>query len=365
MSENMLLLLPWIFFCGLTLTFAAINTTTDTLNISKGPTIAKPGCPSKCGDLAVPYPFGIGRGTGCGIGEFFELDCNNAFDPPRASIANIQVYQISDNQMRISNIMARKCYNGSNEEIIQSKFISTDISVTPYSFSELNRFTVIGCNDFAEVTGGASGRNFSAGCFSACLKLEDVRGGYCSGTGCCETSLAKSTFFIGGLNAREPNTSVSSFNPCSYAFVGEQKLFVFNGASDLTDPNFMDRVMTTVPIVLDWAIGNLTCAEVRNSTDYACQANSNCVDSDRWLGGYRCSCNEGYEGNPYLDPGCTDIDECADPNKNDCEKICINTVGSYNCSCPEGENGIGRKDGRGCTAPKSRFPVIQVALGSG
>ncbi|KAI3474224.1 hypothetical protein Pfo_029012 [Paulownia fortunei] len=127
----------------------------------------------------------------------------------------------------------------------------------------------------------------------------------------------------------------------------------------------MQRVLTTVPIVLDWAIGNLTCAEVENSGDYACKANSYCIDSDTGLGGYRCSCNKGYEGNPYLDPGCTDIDECADPNLHDCEKFCINTPGSFNCSCPNGQYGDGRKDGRGCNAYNSQFPVIKVALGIG
>lgn len=57
--------------------------------------------------------------------------------------------------------------------------------------------------------------------------------------------------------------------------------------------------------LLDPPIGNLNCKEAQNSSGYACQANSHCVDSETRLGGYRCRCNDGYEGNPYLSPGCT------------------------------------------------------------
>lgn len=57
-----------------------------------------------------------------------------------------------------------------------------------------------------------------------------------------------------------------------------------------------------------------------------------------------------------------DIDECKDPN-NPCEEICINTAGSYYCSCPRGKYGDGRKDGKGCNANNTEFPILKVTLG--
>ncbi|KAL2479432.1 Wall-associated receptor kinase 2 [Abeliophyllum distichum] len=350
----MLLQLACIFLCGLTLTLAtttnsiaadaaitATNKTVDTYNIAKGATITKPGCPRQCGNLTVPYPFGIGRGSGCGIGEWFELNCSYAFNPPRAFLGTIRIYEISDNQMRISNVMARTCYDRSGAVTFVNT-ASSDITKTPFSYSKLNRFTVVGCDDFALITGGGN-RNFTSGCFSLCSKAEDVLDGYCSGIGCCQTSVPKGLkFYLTSLSSLKNHTRVSSFDPCSYAFVGEQERFIFGGAKDLSDPNFMQRTLATVPI-----------------------GNSNCVDSDTDLGGYRCSCNGGYEGNPYLDPGCQDIDECADSNSNNCEKICINTPGSFNCSCPHGYYGDGKNNGRGCIANTSQFPVIKVALGIG
>ncbi|KAL2500228.1 Wall-associated receptor kinase 2 [Forsythia ovata] len=373
----MLLQLACIFLCGLTLTLAtptnstatdavitATNSTVDTFNIAKGATITKPGCPRQCGNLTVPYPFGIGSGSGCGIGKWFEFNCSYAFNPPRAFLGTIRIYEISDNQMRISNVMAKKCYDRSGA-VNHDNTASSNITITPFSYSKLNRFTVVGCDDFALIT-GAGNRNFTSGCFSLCSKAEDVLDGYCSGIGCCQTSVPKGLkFYLTSLSSLKNHTRVSSFDPCSYAFVGEQERFIFRGAKDLSDPNFMQRTLATVPIVLDWVIGNLTCAEVMNSTNYACKANSNCVDSDTGLGGYRCSCNGGYEGNPYLDPGCQDIDECADSNSNNCEKICINTPGSFNCSCPHGYYGDGKNIGRGCIANTSQFPVIKVSLGIG
>ncbi|KAL8526633.1 hypothetical protein ACS0TY_015728 [Phlomoides rotata] len=365
MHKNMLPLLSLILiFSRLTSTLAATNTTTtaaDTYDVLKGPTVAKPGCPTKCGNLTIPYPFGIGS-TGCAIGKFFELNCTE--DPPRAFIRDIQIYDISDQHMRISNVVAQRCYNRTGP-VGRENPASFDISNTPFSFSELNKFTVIGCDDYALVSGNGR-RNFTSTCVSLCTTVAEVIGDDCSGIGCCQISLPMGTkYYFTFLNSFGDHTvtDVWSFNPCSYAFFGE---FAFRGLSDITDPNFKKRVQDTVPIVLEWAIGNLTCAGVESSSgEYPCKANSLCVDTDVGLVGYRCSCANGYEGNPYLDPGCTDIDECSDPNLNNCEKICINTVGSYNCRCPKGQFGDGRKGGKGCNAKSSEFPVIKVALGTG
>ncbi|KAM7478162.1 hypothetical protein LguiA_026375 [Lonicera macranthoides] len=150
---------------------------------------------------------------------------------------------------------------------------------------------------------------------------------------------------------------VVSFNLCGYAFIGDEERFRFGGALDLSDPTFINRTEESVPWVLDWVIANKSCDDAKKSNDFACLQNSHCVNSDTGFAGYHCSCNAGFEGNPYLPPGCTDIDECMDPN-NLCEKKCINTPGGYNCSCPDGFFGDGRKDGRGCIAKHSQFPVL-------
>lgn len=311
-----ILLLRIASFCvcalALTITAAQTNTTntttttnnhanTTTITITKGANITKPGCPRQCGNLTVPYPFGVG--LGCAIGNWFEINCNTSFNPPKPFIGQLEIYEISDSQLRISNVMAKKCYNQTGA-LVQENIAWTNLKTTPYSFSELNKFTVIGCDDFALIT-GSDDRNFTSGCVSLCSKAEDVQDGYCSGIGCCQTSIPRGLkYYFASLSTLKNHTTVFSFDPCSYAFLGEQDRFIFRGASDFSDPNFQQRTLATVPIVLDWAIGNLSCSAAQKANDYACQANSYCVDSDTGLGGYRCSCNQGYEGNPYVSPGC-------------------------------------------------------------
>ncbi|KAK4359592.1 hypothetical protein RND71_021821 [Anisodus tanguticus] len=346
-------------------TSPATNTTTPTTTITKAANITKPGCPRMCGNLTVPYPFGIGIGSGCALNPNFEINCDtNITDSPKPLIWNIQVYDISDSEMRISNTINRKCYS-------QTGALVQDVPAwmglgrsSPYSFSSLNRFTVVGCDDGAIM----NGRNFANGCPAVCTSTSDIVKGKCMGFGCCQIPIPKGLKFFNTSMITERNHSLAwSFNPCGYSFLGEASRFEFRGVEDLSDVNFAKRIEDNVPIVLDWAIANLTCIEAQKRNDYGCLDNSQCVDSDTDLGGYRCSCNSGYDGNPYIGSGCQDIDECADPNANSCEQICINTPGSYNCSCPEGFTGDGKNNGRGCIAPNSNseFPWIKFSVGMG
>nr|POF22618.1 wall-associated receptor kinase 3 [Quercus suber] len=155
------------------------------------------------------------------------------------------------------------------------------------------------------------------------------------------------------------HTDVWDFNPCGYAFVAEQGQFDFSSAY------LKNLTYEELPMVLEWAIGNETCKEAaRNKTAFACKRNSYCQDLET-TSGYRCKCEQGYQGNPYLPDGCQDINECEDPNLNSCTiaKNCVNTPGSYSCRCPKWYHGSGRKDGEGCEA--NLLLVFKIAIGIG
>ncbi|CBI39370.3 unnamed protein product, partial [Vitis vinifera] len=120
---------------------------------------------------------------------------------------------------------------------------------------------------------------------------------------------------------------------------------------------------TELPMVFDWALDKETCqVDVNDQTNNACKGNSTC--NKRITGwGYLCNCSEGYQGNPYLEPGCQDIIECENSILNKCEnpETCINTQGNYTCSCPMWYHGDGKIDGQRCIP--NRLQMIHVAMG--
>lgn len=337
----------------------------------------KPGCQRKCGNLTIPYPFGIGNN--CYLEGWFGIICNTSYNPPKAiplipfgSRRYTDIMDITDTQVIIRNTeVTSRCFDSQGN--ISSEISGfLDMWGSPFSVSTANKLTVIGCDEYALIDGsGENLRYEKAGCIALC-NSEGVLRGSCSGSGCCQTSVLTGwqgfSIKLFSLENRRPLTNQST---CSYAFFARNGSFVFGGSSDMTDTGVvLNRIMQQVPIVLDWNVRlNTSCKEAKkiNSTDtpYLCQSNTECIDTD--MGGYRCSCLPGYEGNPYLQPGCTDIDECAAGPNNPCIVACVNTPGSYNCSCSRGYSGDGLKSGIGCVKilDKSSSSLKKITLGLG
>ncbi|KVH93567.1 Wall-associated receptor kinase galacturonan-binding domain-containing protein [Cynara cardunculus var. scolymus] len=305
------LVLIWVLLqmFSLCITFDA-NLTSETYTLSNSSNLAKPNCSNRCGDLIVPYPFGIGNDTNCSISHEFDIYCDNSVSPPRASITIADysfIKHISDSRVRISNNVASKCYF-TNGTVSTMFHVQENYTNFPYTFSDLNKFTVIGCDDFAWMISETRSKKVGTGCMAFCSTPEDARSDQCSGRGCCQSSIPQDlnyyTTNVRTMNDYQNMSNIRSFNPCTYAFIGEENVFTFKGATDLKDHSLWRKIEDNVPIVLDWAIGNLSCIDAKAMDAFACQSNSMCVNSTRETGGYRCICNEGYEGNPYLSPGC-------------------------------------------------------------
>lgn len=173
--------------------------------------------------------------------------------------------------------------------------------------STANKFIVTGCHHYGLIEAQTRASRKVVSCVSLCTKQKDLLDDTCSGLGCCEAPIPKGLQnFDASLEKIVYNTSVSSGN-CSYAFIAKRSSINFIRAVDLQDPGFASKV-DSMPSVLDWFIANATCIEAqKKSSMYACQQNTTCIDLDKDLNvyGYRCKCLKGYEGNPYLKPGCT------------------------------------------------------------
>ncbi|XP_023644574.1 wall-associated receptor kinase 2 isoform X2 [Capsella rubella] len=283
------------------------------------------GCPTKCGNVTIEYPFGTSPGCYYAEDRSFNLTCNQT--DHKLLFGNIPVINISHSgELRVRVAPSYSCYNSRGS---LSNGIYNTISLANLTLSTKNRFTVVGCDSYAFLsTYGVA--NYSSGCMSICSSTPEANG-ECSGKGCCQNSVPRgSNSFKVQPYSFNNHTSVHSFNPCSYAFLVENGTFNFDVLEDLKSL----RNVTDFPVVLDWSIGKQTCQQVGNTS--ICGANSTCFDSTRGVG-YNCECFEGFEGNPYLSYGCHDINECTSSRHNCLDpNTCRNYAGGFYCQCPSG-----------------------------
>ncbi|KAM2703139.1 hypothetical protein EV2_004766 [Malus domestica] len=310
-----------------------LATPTPTTAQSLLPPQARPGCRDYCGNLTIPYPFGIG--SGCYLDHRFNITCNISTQPPTAFLltGNIEITNISlhDGELHILQFAASDCYDSQGNS---TKWNGAELRVPPpYTISKTkNTFVALGCDTYSLFIGYRGEEKYTTGCTSICDNLGSAidQRDTCSGVGCCQTKIPSGLKNLTvELNSYNNHLDVWEFNPCSYAFLVQEGEFNFNSTSFRELNN-----RTRLPAIIDWEIGNKSCdIAAKNESTSACKANSYC--HNRSSGGYICRCRSGYEGNPYLPGGCQDIDECKAPNP--CSMgTCINTPGNYTCKCPKG-----------------------------
>ncbi|KAK3436929.1 hypothetical protein EUGRSUZ_C01596 [Eucalyptus grandis] len=289
--------------------------------------------------------------------ESFLIFCNDSTDPPTPHMyskdSDFRVLDISmeSHEISVTVFVANDCYNSSGTSIYKN-LPEFALPIFPIS-SAKNKFIAVGCDTYATFS-GRQGNTYVTGCVSSCDNILDVINGSCSGIGCCEAGIPRDAYQYNiSVTSYNNHLGVSDFNPCGYAFVAQDGFFSFS-TDNLREPPF-----DMVPLVVDWLIPNQTCDDAKkNATTYMCPESSNCTDAENG-NGYQCHCLKGFQGNPYLQNGCQDIDECVILQP--CIGICTNLPGTYNCSCLKGSRGDGKKDGNGCT-PTKRFRSLDIVL---
>ncbi|KAF3969646.1 hypothetical protein CMV_006583 [Castanea mollissima] len=263
------------------------------------------GAAAVCGSVAIPYPFGIK--PGCYIDDSFAIDCNKTLGSPKPFLRRLDLEDWERSKCELS---------------IKSLFFS----------KSRNLFIAMGCGNLALLR---SSNGTIGGCTSVCEKdTIETNGSSCNGIDCCKTSIP-SDLDVFAAAISEKYYGFSRAKDCNYGSLVDQMWFEEN----LTNI-FEVRKMSHVPVVLNWGINESLSSLVlgTNSSHSTCQFANGSSLLGNMSTTFTCTCDSGFEGNPYLLDGCKDINECADPRscgyylRYGYEYRCVNVPGEYYCA---------------------------------
>ncbi|KAL1531910.1 non-specific serine/threonine protein kinase [Salvia divinorum] len=232
----------------------------STLCFALAPTLAssvsKPGCPETCGNVTIPYPFGIG--SKCSANSSFTVICkkstgNSSTMVPFLSTINLEVVNVYIQGVVIVNlpVSPMNCSEGQRRE-------SLPISLTGSSFTvsaHYNRLVVLGCK--TAVWFRKNGTRVG-GCLAMCDDANSTDVISCNGINCCQTSIPRRVQEF-QFTYQSIQASNSSF--CGYVFPVDKKWLEnedYKRYEGLVDDrsNPFDREFGFVPLVLEWEFGN-------------------------------------------------------------------------------------------------------------
>nr|XP_027088459.1 wall-associated receptor kinase-like 1 [Coffea arabica] len=272
--SSLLILLAWI------ITFPICPTT--------GASLAKPGCSDSCGNVLIPYPFGLSRR--CAVNQSYIIICNSS--KPYLSNLNLEVLNISlENQtVTVNSSLASFCNadqaqrNGSS-----TSWISSDLAGTPFFYSQIyNKMMLFGCGN--AVLNQADNKILS-GCTSTCefnaSDLATYSSSRCYGVNCCETIIP---FYLSKYNLNFRGSRFNRSGQCSTTFLVDQNWL----------PEKFSESLQFIPVVLAWTLSQADATAVVNCTYVS---GSFYLDSGEHVENFVCAfC--GSDINPYLQSEC-------------------------------------------------------------
>uniref|UniRef100_A0A0E0ILE4 Protein kinase domain-containing protein n=1 Tax=Oryza nivara TaxID=4536 RepID=A0A0E0ILE4_ORYNI len=323
------------------LVMAALFLQAATMAATTALTVSLPGCPSSCGSMVIPYPFGVG--AGCHLAGF-AVTCNRSYHPPKLFLRHADAAEVLEISLLNSTVIVSSAvrYDAAKGEGAWGRGLAGAFRLR----ERRNRLVVVGCNLQAVLL---DGDDIAAACTTICGgagatwpaaadgELADYS---CAGVGCCQASIylgltsygvRLSPFGTSTGPPPPPTSSASSSNQSDSAlvFVADNKWFGGN-ASKLGSAAATMRPggggMPVAPAVLDWAIGKSGCPP------------------------------HGPDDTAY-------IDECALPEEYPCYGECTNKPGSFSCMCPGGTHGDAMNEG-GCE-PTTLLVAIGGTIGIG
>lgn len=316
-------------------------------------------CTLKCGDIQIPFPFGIEEG--CYLDEWYKIEClPNAISGkgfPFLRKINMEVVNISlpganynlfgsspkFSSIRVkSSITSMGCSSHGEESGSPLNFTNT-----PFFFEDRNSLVAVGCNNRASLTNvgprivgcestcttskdsqsiplfdkvgcsksrysntqGILPDNYHPVCnTSTTIKKEDT---ICNGNGCCQANAPVGTAQqLIGVKIANTNGNSTTGGECKVAFLTDEVYTVSNA----TNPElFFSKGYATVS--LGWFIQTknhsfLKSLDCQNREEFdisKTKSTAKCTCDSHTASGISyasCACARGYQGNPYL------LDDC-------------------------------------------------------
>ncbi|KVH09203.1 Wall-associated receptor kinase galacturonan-binding domain-containing protein [Cynara cardunculus var. scolymus] len=252
---------------------------------------SKAGCEDTCGNVTIPYPFGIG--AKCSINEWFVVDCNSS-TPYLPALNHLEVLAVNLENQTVT-LYVPTIYDCQNQLLNRSHISSIILGSSPFLISKSQKkFVVEGCaNAFISDDKGS----VVAGCSNSCRNDTVSEGNNCYGIKCCTATLPHH------LKSYSMNlTGLGGEGACGSAFLVDENSYVegsFLGQSIASDN-------CSVPLSLLWMLTDSDDLHQSSCCDPGGDRISSPVDlgNGTSVDSRICYKYRNYEGNPYLPFGC-------------------------------------------------------------
>ncbi|KAK8682455.1 hypothetical protein V6N13_054843 [Hibiscus sabdariffa] len=206
--------------------------------------IRQDGCAASCGNVDIPYPFGIE--VGCYMNDWFRVTCNETTDGPKIYLTSIGM-QLLNVSVPEGTVVVNNSITYSN--CLKTDGVSVNLTGTPFLFSAFdNRFMSVGCGSLATILRSPTDEYPVRGC------MQPICGNWTFDAGCnADFPWDLSSFAV---NMKEIHPRNASAKSCASAFIVDQRYLEIVQVHRNVASNWM---MTHVPVTLKWStqIGGL------------------------------------------------------------------------------------------------------------